>query len=124
MIANKPSMIATVANKLHKNATVKFLARSCFRRYHCYAGLYHGLYSGSFERWLGLKGGAVICADEQVRCMQMGRAYTSVALVGLLILVVVVTFFNHNFVNCKAALIVAIKIYEIKCNISLNDIHT
>ena len=38
--------------------------------------------------------------------------------------VVVVTFFNHNFVNCKATLILAIKIYEIKYNISLNDIHT
>jgi len=25
--------------------------------------------------------------------------------------VVVVTFFNHNFVNCKATLILAIKIY-------------
>jgi len=37
---------------------------------------------------------------------------------------VVVTFFNHNFVNCKATLILAIKIYEIKYNISLNDIHT
>ena len=30
---------------------------------------------------------------------------------------VVVTFFNHNFVNCKATLILAIKIYEIKYNI-------
>ena len=38
--------------------------------------------------------------------------------------VVVVTFFNHNFVNCKATLMLAIKIYEIKYNISLNDIHT
>ena len=38
--------------------------------------------------------------------------------------VAVVTFFSHNFVNCKATLILAIKIYEIKCNISLNDIHT
>ena len=37
---------------------------------------------------------------------------------------VVVTFFNHNFVNCKATLILATKIYEIKYNISLNDIHT
>jgi len=36
----------------------------------------------------------------------------------------VVTFFNHNFVNCKATLILAIKIYEIKYNISLNDVHT
>jgi len=27
-----------------------------------------------------------------------------------LMIVVVVTFFNHNFVNCKATLIVAIKI--------------
>ena len=40
------------------------------------------------------------------------------------VVVVVVTFFNHNFVNCKATLILAIKIYEIKYNISLNDIHT
>jgi len=39
-------------------------------------------------------------------------------------LLVVVTFFNHNFVNCKATLILAIKIYEIKYNISLYDIHT
>ena len=39
-------------------------------------------------------------------------------------MIVVVTFFNHNFVNCKATLILAIKIYEIKYNISLNDIHT
>jgi len=38
--------------------------------------------------------------------------------------VVVVTFFNHNFVNCKATLILAIKFYEIKYNISLNNIHT
>ena len=37
---------------------------------------------------------------------------------------VVVTFFNHNFVNCKATLILAIKIYEIKYNINLNDILT
>jgi len=35
--------------------------------------------------------------------------------------VVVVTFFNHNFVNCKATLILAIKIYEIKYNISLHS---
>ena len=52
----------------------------------------------------------------------------SVAGTGLLVVVVaevvVVTFFNHNFVNCKATLILAIKIYEIKYNISLNDIHT
>jgi len=39
-------------------------------------------------------------------------------------LVVVVTFFNHSFVNCKAALIWRLKIYEIKYNISLNDVHT
>jgi len=39
-------------------------------------------------------------------------------------LVAVVTFFIHNFVNCKAALILAIKIYEIKHNTSLNDVHT
>ena len=41
-------------------------------------------------------------------------------------LVVVVTFFNHNFVNCKATctLIWRLKIYEIKYNISLNDVHT
>ena len=31
--------------------------------------------------------------------------------------IVVVTFFNHNFVNCKATLILEIKIYEIKYNI-------
>ena len=37
--------------------------------------------------------------------------------------VVVVTFFNHNFVNCKVILILAIKIYEIKYNISLSDVH-
>jgi len=42
----------------------------------------------------------------------------------LFAVVVVVTFFNHNFVNCKATLILAIKIYEIKYNISLNDEHT
>ena len=41
-----------------------------------------------------------------------------------LVVVVVVTFFNHNFVNCEATLILAIKIYEMKYNISLNDIHT
>ena len=40
------------------------------------------------------------------------------------VVVVVVTFFNHNFVNCKATLILAIKICEIKYYISLNDIHT
>jgi len=39
---------------------------------------------------------------------------------------VVVTFFNHDFVNCKATctLIWRLKIYEIKYNISLNDVHT
>ena len=42
----------------------------------------------------------------------------------VVVVVVVVTFFNHNFVNCKATLILAIKFYEIKYNISLNDIHT
>ena len=42
----------------------------------------------------------------------------------LVVVVVVVTFFNHNFVNCKATLIMAIKIYEIKYHISLNDVHT
>jgi len=31
----------------------------------------------------------------------------------VVLLVVVVTFFNHNFVNCKATLILAIKMYEI-----------
>jgi len=36
--------------------------------------------------------------------------------------VVVVTLFNHNFVNCKATLIWSLKIYEIKYNISLNDV--
>jgi len=42
----------------------------------------------------------------------------------VVVVVVVVTFFNHNFVNCKATLILAIKIYEIKYNKNLNDIHT
>jgi len=36
------------------------------------------------------------------------------------LVVVLVTFCNHNFVNCKATL----KIYGIKYNISLNDLHT
>jgi len=37
----------------------------------------------------------------------------------------VVTFFNHNFVNCKATLILEIKkIYEIKDSISLNDVNS
>jgi len=36
----------------------------------------------------------------------------------------VVTFFYHNFVNCKATLVWRLKIDEIKYNISLNDIHT
>ena len=41
-------------------------------------------------------------------------------------LLLVVTFFNHNFVNCKSTctLIWRLKIYEIKYNISLNDVHT
>ena len=33
--------------------------------------------------------------------------------VGLVVVVVVVTFFNHNFVICKATLILETKIYEI-----------
>jgi len=41
----------------------------------------------------------------------------------LLSVVVIVTFFNHSFVNCKAALTLASKMYEIKYNISLNDVH-
>jgi len=41
----------------------------------------------------------------------------------VVVVVVVVTFFNHNFVNCKATLILEIKIiYEIEYNISLNDV--
>jgi len=40
----------------------------------------------------------------------------------LLLVVVVVTFFNHNFVNCKATLIWRLKIYEIKYTISLNNV--
>ena len=39
------------------------------------------------------------------------------------VVVVVVTFFNHNFVNCKATLIWRLKIDEIKYNISLPHIH-
>ena len=35
----------------------------------------------------------------------------------VVVVVIVVTFFSHNFVNCKATLILAIKIYEIKYNI-------
>ena len=46
------------------------------------------------------------------------------AAAAVVVVVVVVTFFNHNFVNCKATLIFPIKIYEIKYNISLHDIHT
>ena len=41
----------------------------------------------------------------------------------LLSVVVIVTFFNHSFINCKAALTLASKMYEIKYNISLNDVH-
>jgi len=41
-----------------------------------------------------------------------------------LVVVVVVTFFNHNFVNYKSTLICTLKIYEIKYNVSLNDVHT
>jgi len=40
------------------------------------------------------------------------------------VVAVVVTFFNHDFVHCKATLIWRVKIYEIKYNISLNDVHT
>ena len=40
------------------------------------------------------------------------------------IVVTLVTFFNHNFVNCKATLIWRLKVFEIKYNISLNDVHT
>jgi len=61
------------------------------------------------------------------RCFVISQVYCSVLNVDSdaeLVVVVVVTFFNHNFVNCKATLILAIKIYEIKYNISLNDIHT
>ena len=43
---------------------------------------------------------------------------------GYRVVVVVVPFSNDNFVNCKATLILAIKIYEIKYNISLYGIHT
>ena len=62
------------------------------------------------------------------RCFVISQVYCSVLNVDsdaeLVVVVVVVTFFNHNFVNCKATLILAIKIYEVKYNISLNDIHT
>ena len=54
-------------------------------------------------------------------------AHSSAAnIVMLSVSLVVVTFFNHNFVNCKptCTLIRRLKIYEIKYNISLNDVHT
>jgi len=39
--------------------------------------------------------------------------------------VVVVTFFNKNFVHCKAIYqIMDIKVHEVKYSISLNDVHT
>ena len=54
-------------------------------------------------------------------CLHAGQLATADSCYHVL---VVVTFFNHNSVNCKATLILAIKIYEIKYNISLNDVHT
>jgi len=41
----------------------------------------------------------------------------------ILVVVVVVTFFNHNFVNCKLHLFWPLKIYEIKDNVSLNNVN-
>jgi len=41
-----------------------------------------------------------------------------------MVVVAVVTFFNHNFVSCKATLILAIKNLRNKDYISLNDVHT
>jgi len=46
-----------------------------------------------------------------------GRKTVIVVVIVVVVVVVVVTFFNHNFVNCKATLILAIKIYQIKYNI-------
>jgi len=40
------------------------------------------------------------------------------ALESQVVVEVVVTFWDHNFVNCKATLIWRLKIYEIKYNIS------
>jgi len=45
-----------------------------------------------------------------------------VVVVVVIVVVVVVTYFNQNFVNCKATLILRLKIYEIKYNIGLNDV--
>jgi len=42
----------------------------------------------------------------------------------ILVVVEVVTFFNHNFVNCKLHLFWPLKIYEIKDNVSLNNVHS
>jgi len=70
-----------------------------------------------------------VCVLWQLIGEKVAHAYASVCVVGswlVVVVVAVVTFFNHNFVNCNATLILAItiKIYEIKYNIYLNDIHT
>ena len=75
--------------------------------------LYYHIYFYS-ERFLPT---AVIAENGRLTAHRAGPFATAVV-------VVVVTFFNHNFVNCKATSILAIKIYELKYNISLNDIHT
>ena len=61
---------------------------------------------------------------EQVDTVTRRRRRQNNYFLVVVVVVVVVTFFNHNFVNCKVTLILAIKINEIKYNISLNDIHT
>ena len=63
------------------------------------------------------------CEQEIARCcttLRGRRCHSHITVV----VVVVVTFFNHNFVNCKATLIWRLKIYETKYNISLNDVDT
>ena len=89
-----------------------------------------GLWAGcQSESLVQLRSTQSLSAAEMMKIARFIRNHPSafpnpLAVIRVVVVVVVVTFFNHNFVNCKATLILAIKIYEIKYNTSLNDIHT
>jgi len=71
-----------------------------------------------FHVWFGA--GAVQGLNAGAELETQHMTIYSVVLATAVVVIVVVPFFDHNFVNCKATLILEReKIYEIKYNISL-----
>jgi len=76
------------------------------------------------RKWRRLHWASIFVYNTWVATFSVAQSVVCASRDVSVIIVVVVTFFNHSFVNCKATLILEIKIYEIKYNMSLNDVHT